>query len=173
MFVGTVWLIITSKMGLNVSSTHSISRLTHDLHVHGQRTLYQGCSLEPAAYLLECVVLLACSCTVGGCAATVVVVIQQLRNRNCSQISSNASCNACAAPVHSHLAVVLYLARCQQARFVPAVGAIVGFALVWAGKDGVIWAVRDNTGESLFCVSFTSTSLCMAVFRPQIVSLVL
>ena len=32
LFVGTVWLIITSKMGLNVSSTHSISRLTHGLH---------------------------------------------------------------------------------------------------------------------------------------------
>jgi sodium-dependent phosphate transporter len=27
LWVGTVWLIITSRLGLNVSSTHSISKL--------------------------------------------------------------------------------------------------------------------------------------------------
>ena len=34
LWVGTVWLIITSYLGLNVSSTHSISKLISYIHMY-------------------------------------------------------------------------------------------------------------------------------------------
>ena len=45
-----------------------------------------------------------------------------------------------------YISFVVYFATGASFAVYFAVGGIIGFALIWAGKDGVIWARRQSSG---------------------------
>lgn len=99
--IGTIWQVLSSYMGLNTSSTHTISK-SSDMQT-----------------------VLSCSFF----ESRTRTVLTEFRTVDVDDLA------------------VLRL-NADDIAISPAVGAIIGFALVWDGKNAVVWAQKDPSGST-------------------------